>query len=58
MLGYEFNARGAFLPKFLGFIFVLFVGILVVTWYISKQVDPVILDEHGAYRAGGHGQAR
>lgn len=58
MMGYEFNARGAFLPKFLGFIVVVFISILVATWYVAKQVDPVILDEHGAYRTGGHGSIR
>jgi hypothetical protein len=54
---YRFDSRGAFLPKFLGFIIVLFVSILAGTWWISRQVDPVILDEHGNYRAGGHASA-
>lgn len=52
-MGYEFNARGAFLPKFLGFVIVLFIAILAASWYISKQADPVILDERGGYRMGG-----
>ena len=58
MMGYELNARGAFLPKFLGFIIVVFISILAATWYVARQVDPVVLDEHGAYRTGGHGKAR
>lgn len=45
---------GAFLPKFLGLIALLFVGILVATYVIARDADPVILDEHGNYRSGGH----
>ena len=47
---YRFDSRGAFLPKFLGGIFVLFVGILVVCYVIARQANPVMLDEHGAVR--------
>ncbi|MFN7923154.1 MAG: hypothetical protein U0Q16_23840 [Bryobacteraceae bacterium] len=32
-------------------VFVLFVGILIVTAVIARQANPVILDEHGKPRA-------
>ena len=57
-MSYHFDTRGAFLPKFLGFVIVLFCGILLVTYLIAREADPVILDEHGAYRTGGHGGMR
>jgi hypothetical protein len=47
-----------FLPKFLGVIMVLFIGILIATYLIAREADPVILDDHGNYRSGGHGSAR
>lgn len=46
-----------FLPKFLGFIALMFIGILIATYLIARDADPVILDEHGHYRSGGHGAA-
>ncbi|MBI4892443.1 MAG: hypothetical protein HY821_17595 [Acidobacteria bacterium] len=46
--------RGAFLPKFLWGVALLFVGILITTYLIARDADPVILDEHGNYRSGGH----
>jgi hypothetical protein len=52
-MGYRFDARGAFLPKFLAFVIVLFIGILVVAYAVARQADPVILDEHGQVRSGG-----
>lgn len=52
------RAGWPFLPKFLGFIMVLFVGILIATYLIAREADPVILDDHGNYRSGGHGSAR
>lgn len=52
-MSYSFDARGAFLPKFLGFIIVLFISILVATYAIARKVDPVILDEQGHVRTGG-----
>jgi hypothetical protein len=51
---YRFDSRGAFLPKFLGFIVLLFIGILIAVYFVSREADPVILDDHGGYRAGGH----
>jgi hypothetical protein len=47
---YRFDARGAFLPKFLGAIIVLFCAILVATYFISKQANPIMLDEKGNLR--------
>ena len=47
---YRFNSKGAFLPKFLGGVFLLFVGILVACYCIARQANPVMLDEHGAVR--------
>jgi len=47
---YRFDARGAFLPKFLAGVFVLFVCILVVCYVIAKRANPIVLDEHGAVR--------
>jgi uncharacterized protein YneF (UPF0154 family) len=38
------------LPKLLGFIIVLFIGILVGTYVASRNINPVILDEHGNVR--------
>ena len=49
---YRFDARGAFLPKFLGGVFVLFCGILIVCYYIARAANPVMLDEHGHIRGG------
>jgi hypothetical protein len=53
-MSYRFDARGAFLPKFLVFVSALFIGILVATYVISRQADPVILDDQGHVRSGGH----
>ena len=47
---YKFDSRGAFLPKFLGGVFVLFIGILIACYVIAKRANPVMLDEHGAVR--------
>jgi len=47
---YLFDSRGAFLPKFLGGVIVLFVSILVVCYCIARQANPIMLDEHGAVR--------
>jgi len=35
------------LVYFLGFIFVLFIGILIVCYVITKRTNPVFLDQHG-----------
>jgi hypothetical protein len=47
---YRFDSRGAFLPKFLGGVFVLFCAILIVCYYIAKQANPIMLDEKGNLR--------
>ncbi len=48
---YRFDSRGAFLPKFLGGIIVLFCAILIACYFISKQANPIMLDEQGHIRA-------
>jgi len=35
------------LAYFLGFVFVLFVGILIFCYVVTKRSNPVFLDEHG-----------
>ena len=52
-MSYRFDSRGAFLPKFLGFVMLLFITILIVTYLLARQADPVILDEQGHVRSGG-----
>jgi hypothetical protein len=47
---YRFDSRGAFLPKFLGGVFVLFCGILIVCYFIARRANPIMLDEHGHVR--------
>jgi hypothetical protein len=47
---YRFDARGAFLPKFLGGVILLFLGILLATYLVARKANPVILDERGAVR--------
>lgn len=54
---YRFDSRGAFLPKFLGGVFVLFAGILIVCYYIARAANPVMLDEQGHVR-GAQAAAR
>lgn len=38
------------MKKLLGFVFVLFVGILVVTYVIARNTNVVMLDEKGHVR--------
>ncbi len=35
------------LTYLLGFVFVLFLGILVFVYVVTKKTNPTILDEHG-----------
>jgi len=49
---YRFDARGALLPKFLGFVMVLFIGIQITCYLIAREANPVMLDEHGNVRGG------
>ena len=39
--------KAAPLTYFLGAIFVLFIGILIFCYVVTKRVNPVMLDEHG-----------
>ena len=41
------NKKQAFLTYFLAGVFVLFIGILIVCYIITKRTNPVFLDEHG-----------
>lgn len=38
------------LPKLLGLIFVVFIGIMVGVYLVARSVNPVMLDEHGDIR--------
>jgi len=49
-MSYRFDSRGALLPKVLGGIFVLFIGILIAAYVISRGANPVMLDGHGHIR--------
>ena len=42
-----------FLIFFLAFVSALFIGILIVVYFATKQAHPVMLDEHGRPVAGG-----
>ena len=35
------------LTYFLGFVFALFIGILIFAYVVTKRTNPVFLDEHG-----------
>ena len=39
--------KAAPLTYFLGVIFALFIGILIFCYVVTKQANPVFLDEHG-----------
>jgi hypothetical protein len=39
--------QGVILRLFLAFIFVLFIGILVMAYFVSKRANPILLDEKG-----------
>ena len=47
MLSHPARKRPAPLVYFLGFIFVLFIAILIVCYIITKRTNPIMLDEHG-----------
>jgi len=57
-MSYRFDTRGALLPKVLGVVIVLFFGILIATYVIAKQVNPVMLDDHGNVRGSQASQPR
>jgi len=39
--------RSPFLIFFLTFVSALFIGILIFVYYVTRQTDPVMLDDHG-----------
>ena len=49
-MSYRFDCRGALLPKVLGGIVVLFIGILIAAYVIARGANPVMLDDHGHMR--------
>jgi hypothetical protein len=40
----------AWFPAFLSAVLVLFIGIMILTWYGASQANPVMLDEKGQPR--------
>lgn len=48
------NKRSYF-AHWLGFIFALFIGILVYVYVEARKANPIILDEHGRQRQTGYG---
>jgi len=49
--------RPAPLVYFLGFVMVLFIGILIFVYVVTKRTSPVVLDERGRPVASGHDHA-
>jgi hypothetical protein len=47
------NRRPAPLAYILGVVFVLFIGILIFCYVVTKRTNPVFLDEHGKPVASG-----
>lgn len=41
------SRKPAALTYFLGFVFSLFIGILIFCYVVTKRANPVFLDEHG-----------
>jgi len=39
--------KTAFLTYFLGFVFALFIGILIFTYVVTKRTNPIMLDQNG-----------
>ena len=46
-LGSSQRRKPAPLAYFLGVVFVLFIGILVFCYVVTRRTNPVFLDEHG-----------
>ncbi len=42
--------KTSFFPVFLGFVMLLFIGILIYAYNGAKQANPVMLDEKGQIR--------
>ena len=45
--GLPARKKPAFLTYFLGFVFALFIGILIFTYVVTKRTNPVMLDQNG-----------
>jgi hypothetical protein len=41
------NKKSTPFAYFLGFVFVLFIAILIVCYVITKRSNPILLDQHG-----------
>lgn len=41
------SKKSAPFAYFLGFVFVLFIAILIVCYIITKRSNPILLDQHG-----------
>lgn len=39
--------KPAFLTYFLGFVFMLFIGLLIFVYVVTKRTSPVMLDQYG-----------
>lgn len=39
--------RSPFLVLFLAFVSAVFIGILIFVYFVTKQTNPVMLDDHG-----------
>lgn len=50
----EQKKGAAFFPVMFGLISLLFIVILLVVYRISRQVNPVMLDEQGRPASAGH----
>ena len=44
------HRRPGLFPILLGFVILLFVGLLIFTWIATERAGPVILDEKGSPR--------
>jgi hypothetical protein len=51
------NKKSTPFAYFLGFVFVLFIAILIVCYIITKRSNPILLDQHGKPVAAAPAQA-
>jgi hypothetical protein len=51
------NRKAAPLVYFLGLVFVLFIGILIFVYIVTKRTNPIMLDEHGKPATSGSSHA-
>lgn len=47
LIEYLSQKQGTILKAFLAFIVILFIGILVAVYVVSKRANPILLDERG-----------